>query len=29
MTVKDWKEKMRNREKWRLVVEEAKARPGL
>jgi hypothetical protein len=24
-----WKEKMRNREQWRLVVEEAKAHPGL
>jgi hypothetical protein len=29
MKVKGWKEKMRNREKWRLVVEEAKAHPGL
>jgi hypothetical protein len=27
--VKGWKEKMRNREQWRLVVEEAKAHPGL
>jgi hypothetical protein len=24
-----WKEKMRNREQWRLVIEEAKAHPGL
>jgi hypothetical protein len=29
MKVKEWKEKMRNREQWRLVVEEAKAHPGL
>jgi hypothetical protein len=29
MKVKGWKEKMRNREQWRLVVEEAKAQPGL
>jgi hypothetical protein len=29
MKVKGWKEKMRNREHWRLVVEEAKAHPGL
>jgi hypothetical protein len=29
MKVKGWKEKMRNREKWRLVVQEAKAHPGL
>jgi hypothetical protein len=29
MKVKGWKEKMRNREQWRLAVEEAKARPGL
>jgi hypothetical protein len=27
--VRGWKEKMRNREQWRLVVEEAKAHPGL
>jgi hypothetical protein len=27
--VEGWKEKMRNREQWRLVVEEAKAHPGL
>jgi hypothetical protein len=27
--VKGWKEKMRNREQWRLVVEEAKAHPRL
>jgi hypothetical protein len=29
MEVKGWKEKMRGREQWRLVVEEAKAYPGL
>jgi hypothetical protein len=29
MKVKGWIEKMRNREQWRLVVEEAKAHPGL
>jgi hypothetical protein len=29
MEVKGWKEKMRDREQWSLVVEEAKARPGL
>jgi hypothetical protein len=29
MKVKGWTEKMRNREQWRLAVEEAKANPGL
>jgi hypothetical protein len=29
MEVKGWKEKIRDREQWRLVVEEAKAHPGL
>jgi hypothetical protein len=29
MKVTGCKEKMRNREQWRLVVEEAKAHPGL
>jgi CRISPR/Cas system CSM-associated protein Csm2 small subunit len=29
MKVKGWKEKHRDREEWRLVVEEAKAHPGL
>jgi hypothetical protein len=29
MEVKEWKEKMRDREQWRLVVEEAKVNPGL
>jgi hypothetical protein len=29
MEVKGWKEMMRDREQWRLVVEEAKAHPGL
>jgi hypothetical protein len=27
--VKGWNEKLRDREQWRLVVEEAKAHPGL
>jgi hypothetical protein len=29
MEVKGWKEMMRDREQWRLIVEEAKAHPGL
>jgi hypothetical protein len=29
MEVKGWKEKMRDMEQWRPVVEEAKAHPGL
>jgi hypothetical protein len=29
MKGKGWKEKMRDREQWRLVVREAKAHPGL
>jgi hypothetical protein len=29
MKVKEWIEKMRNREQWKLGVEEAKAHPGL
>jgi len=29
MKVKQWMEKMKHREKWRLIVEEAKAHPGL
>jgi hypothetical protein len=29
LKVKEWKEKMSNREQWRLVVKEAKAHPGL
>jgi hypothetical protein len=29
MEVKGWIEKMRDRKQWRLVVEEAKAHPGL
>jgi hypothetical protein len=29
MKVRGWKEKMRKREHWTLVVEEAKAHPGL
>jgi hypothetical protein len=29
MELKGWKEKMGDRKQWRLVVEEAKAHPGL
>jgi hypothetical protein len=29
MKVRVWKKKMRDRQQWRLVVEEAKADPGL
>jgi hypothetical protein len=29
MEVKEWKEKMRDRKQWRLVVEEAKDHPRL
>ena len=29
MKIKQWMEKMKNIEQWRLVVEEAKAHPGL
>jgi hypothetical protein len=29
MEVRKWKEKMRDRKQWRLVVEEAKVHPGL
>jgi hypothetical protein len=29
MKVKEWKEKMRDKEQWRLVIEEAKAYPRL
>jgi hypothetical protein len=29
MEVKEWKEKVGDREQWRLVVEEAKVHPGL
>jgi hypothetical protein len=29
MKVKGWIEKMRNRDQWRPVVEETKARPGV
>ena len=27
--IKQWTEKMKDREKWRLIVEEAKAHAGL
>jgi len=29
MKIKQWMEKMKGREKWRLIVEEAKVHPGL
>ena len=29
MRIKQWMEKMKDKEKWRLIVEEAKAHPGL
>jgi hypothetical protein len=29
MEVKGWKEKMRDRKQWRLVVQKAKTHPGL
>jgi hypothetical protein len=29
MEMKGWKDKMGDRKQWRLVVEEAKARPGV
>jgi hypothetical protein len=29
MKIKHWTEKTKDREQWRLVVEEAKAHPGL
>jgi len=29
MKIQQWTEKMKDREQWRLVVEEAKADPGL
>ena len=29
MKIEQWMEKMKDREKWGLVVEEAKAHPGL
>jgi hypothetical protein len=29
MTIKQWMEKTKDREQWRLVVEEAKDHPGL
>jgi hypothetical protein len=29
MKIKQWVEKTKDREQWRLVVEEAKAHPGL
>jgi len=29
MKIKQWMEKMKDWEKWRMIVEEAKAQPGL
>jgi hypothetical protein len=29
MKIKQWMENMKDRQQWRLVVEEAKAHPGL
>jgi hypothetical protein len=29
MKIKQWTEKTKDREQWRLVVEDAKAHPGL
>ena len=29
MKIKQWIEKTKDREQWRLVIEEAKANPGL
>ena len=29
MRIKQWRETMQDREKWRQIVEEAKAHPGL
>jgi hypothetical protein len=29
MTIKQWMEKTKDREQWRMVVEEAKSHPGL
>jgi hypothetical protein len=29
MGIKSWTEKARNRDQWRLIIEEAKAHPGL
>ena len=29
MKIKQWMEKLKGREKWRLIVEEAKTHPGL
>jgi hypothetical protein len=29
MGIRTWKEKARNRDQWGLIVEEAKAHPGL
>jgi hypothetical protein len=29
MGISGWKEKVRNRDQWRRIIEEAKAHPGL
>jgi hypothetical protein len=29
MKIKQWMEKMKDRKQWKMVVEEAKAHPGL
>jgi hypothetical protein len=29
MGISGWKEKVRNRDQWRRIIEEAKAQPGL
>jgi hypothetical protein len=29
MGISGWKEKARNRDQWRRIIEEAKAHPGL
>jgi len=29
MKIRQWTEKVKNREQWRMIVKEAKAHPGL